>query len=245
MFKVNGEVKEPCKSINPDEAVAYGAAVQAAILNFEGDKKIEDLLLLDVTPLSLGVKTKGGVMSVLIPKNTMIPTKKESVFSTLSHNQDNVSIKVYEGEHAKTEDNFFLGKFELSGCTSLCRNVPNINVCFDVDVDGILEVTAEDKTKGLKKKITIINKEGRLSSKEMRRMVRDAERYKVEDEEAVKKVKAKNLFENYVYEMRERVKKVEKVVEETIEWLDRNQLAEIDEFEFKKQELEKIMQLLN
>jgi L1 cell adhesion molecule like protein len=181
MFKVNGEVKEPCKSINPDEAVAYGAAVQAAILNFEGDKKIEDLLLLDVTPLSLGVKTKGGVMSVLIPKNTMIPTKKECVFSTLSHNQDNVSIKVYEGEHAKTEDNFFLGKFELSGCTSLCRNVPNINVCFDVDVDGILEVTAEDKTKGLKKKITIINKEGRLSSEEMRRMVRNEERYKVED----------------------------------------------------------------
>ncbi|PNY15688.1 heat shock protein 70 kDa [Trifolium pratense] len=244
MFRLNSEVKEPCKSINPDEAVAYGAAVQAAILNFEGDKKIEDLLLLDVMPLSLGIETKGGVMSVLIPKNTMIPTKKESVFSTFSHNQDNVCIKVYEGEHAKTEDNFFLGKFDLSGCSSLSRNVPNINVCFDVDVDGILEVTVEDKTKGLKKKITIINKEGRLSSEEMRRMVRDEERYKVEDEKAAKKVKAKNLFENYVYEMRERVKKVEKVVEETIEWLDRNQLAEIDEFEFKKQELENIMQFL-
>jgi L1 cell adhesion molecule like protein len=244
MFRVNGEVKEPCKSINPDEAVAYGAAVQAAILNFEGDKKIEDLLLLDVMPFSLGIETKGGVMSVLIPKNTMIPTKKENVFSTVSRNQDSVSIKVYEGEHAKTEDNFFLGKFELSGCFSTPRDVPNINVCFDVDVDGILEVTVEDETKGLKKKMTITNKEGRLSPEEMRRMMREAERYKVEDEDLRKKVKAKNLFENYVYEMKEKVRKYEKVLEETIEWFDRNQLAEADEFEFKKQELENNMQHL-
>ncbi|KAK2447504.1 heat shock cognate 70 kDa protein [Trifolium repens] len=244
MFRVNSEVKEPCKSINPDEAVAYGAAVQAAILNFEGDKKIEDLLLLDVMPFSLGIETKGGVMSVLIPKNTMIPTKKENVFSTVSRNQDSVSIKVYEGEHAKTEDNFFLGKFELSGCFSTPRDVPNINVCFDVDVDGILEVTVEDETKGLKKKMTITNKEGRLSPEEMRRMMREAERYKVEDEDLRKKVKAKNLFENYVYEMKEKVRKYEKVLEETIEWFDRNQLAEADEFEFKKQELEKNMQYI-
>jgi len=244
MFSINGEVKEPCKSINPDEAVAYGAAVQAAILNIEGDKKIEDLLLLDVMPFSLGVETKGGVMSVLIPKNTMIPTKKENVFSTASDNQDGVLIKVYEGEHAKTEDNFLLGKFELSGFSPPLRKGPNINVCFDVDVDGILEVTAEDKTQGLKKKITITNKDGRLSPEEMRRMTRDAERYKVEDEEVRKKVRAKNLFENYVYEMRERVKKLEKVVEESMEWLERNQLAEIDEFEFKKEELENSMKFL-
>lgn len=244
MFRVNGEIKEPCKSINPDEAVAYGAAVQAAILNDEGDKKIEELLLLDVMPFSLGVETDDGVMSVLIPKNTMIPTKKESVFSTLSHNQDNVLIKVYEGEGVKTEDNILLGKFELQGFSSTPRKVPNINVCFDVDVNGILEVTAEDKTQGLRKKITIINKEGRLSCEEMRRMVRDGERYKVEDEEVRKKVKAKNLFENYVYEMREKVKRLEKAVEETIDWFDRNQLAEIDEFEFKKQELEKNMKVL-
>ncbi|KAL9321052.1 hypothetical protein ACSQ67_012891 [Phaseolus vulgaris] len=206
MFSVNGKAKELCKSINPDEAVAYGAAVQAAILGGEGDKKVEDMLLLDVMPLSLGIETNGGDMSVLIPKNTMIPTKREDVFSTCSDNQTSVLIK--------------------------------INVGFDVDVDGIVEVSAKDRSTGLKKKITISNKHGRLSSEEMRRMVRDAARYKADDEEAKKKVRAKNLLENYAFEMRDRVKNLEKVVEATIEWLDSNQLAETDEFEFKMQELE-------
>ncbi|KAK7412503.1 hypothetical protein VNO78_03967 [Psophocarpus tetragonolobus] len=238
MFSVNGQVKEPCKSINADEAVAYGAAVQAAILSGEGDKKVEELLLLDVMPLSLGIETDGGDMSVLIPKNTMIPTKKESVFSTFSDNQSSVLIKVFEGQQAKTEDNFLLGKFELSGFTPTPRGVPQINVGFDVDVDGIVEVTAEDMSTGLKKKITISNKHGRLSPQELRRMVRDAERYKAEDEEVRNKVTAKNLLENYAFGMRDRVKNLERVVEETIEWLDRNQLAETDEFEYKKQELE-------
>lgn len=241
MFSVN----ELCKSINPDEAVAYGAAVQAAILSCEGDKKVEKLLLLDVMPLSLGIETSGGEMSVLIPKNTMIPTKKENVFSTFSDNQTSVLIKVYEGEQTKTEDNFLLGKFELSGFTPSPRGVPQINVGFDVDVDGIVEVSARDRSTGLKKKITISNKHGRLSPEEMRRMVRDAERYKEDDEEVRNKVRAKNLLENYAFEMRDRVKSLERVVEETIEWLDRNQLAETDEFEYKKQQLkERVMQLL-
>ncbi|XP_061342666.1 heat shock 70 kDa protein-like isoform X2 [Gastrolobium bilobum] len=192
MFSVNGKVKELCKSINPDEAVAYGAAVQAAILSGEGDKKVEELLLLDVMPLSLGVETDGGVMSVLIPKNTMIPTKKESVFSTTQDNQTNVLVKVYEGERAKTQDNFLLGKFELSGFPPAQRGDPKITVSFDIN-----------------------------------------------------KVKAKNSLENLAYELRDRVKKLEKAVEDTIEWLDRNQLAETDEFEYKKMELKRDMQFLS
>ncbi|KAL2341043.1 hypothetical protein Fmac_008983 [Flemingia macrophylla] len=231
-------VKELCKSINPDEAVAYGAAVQAAILSGEGGKKVEELLLLDVMPHSLGVETSGGEMSVLIPKNTMIPTKKESVFSTFSDDQTSVLIKVFEGDQAKTEDNFFLGKFELSGFTPSPKGVTQINVGFDVNVDGIVEVSARDRSTGVEKKITISNKHGRLSSEEMRRMVRDAERYKEDDEEVRNKVRAKNLLEKYAFEMRDRVKSLEKVVEETIEWLDRNHLAETDEFEHIKHELE-------